>query len=187
VLNPTRLIFVYLIRFVELARIMHQELFLFRNFILYRITQGPVIWNLDYLDDVLLTTRNIHFYDENANDESEIVIVDRFLWWIFLFRHRSVVTILQPSLSMTQSGMITKNIIEEHRVSSQISHVTHLWPSPLNLRRTGLHHWTNYTSVTNNIRSITNGFIIDLHTVLSPSNVYLWNLQLLIHNACNSS
>ena len=25
------------------------------------------------------STRNIHFYDENANDESEIVIVDHFL------------------------------------------------------------------------------------------------------------
>ena len=24
------------------------------------------------------TTRNIHFYDENANDESKIVIEDRF-------------------------------------------------------------------------------------------------------------
>ena len=26
-----------------------------------------------------LTTRNIHFYDENANDESEIIIEDHFM------------------------------------------------------------------------------------------------------------
>ena len=26
----------------------------------------------------MFTTRNIHFYDENANDESEIVIEDHF-------------------------------------------------------------------------------------------------------------
>jgi hypothetical protein len=54
------------------------------------------------------TTRNIHFYDENVNDESEIIIEERFLWRIFLFRHRSVVTILQPSLSMMKSGIVTK-------------------------------------------------------------------------------
>ena len=53
-LNPTHLIFVYLIRFVEFARIMHQGLFLFRNFILYRITQGLAVKNLDYPDNVLL-------------------------------------------------------------------------------------------------------------------------------------
>jgi len=53
-LNPTHLIFVYLIRFVELARTMHQGLFLFRIFILHKITHGLVIRNLDYPDDVLL-------------------------------------------------------------------------------------------------------------------------------------
>ena len=52
--NPTHLIFVYLIRFVELARTMHQRWFLFRIFILHRITQGLTIWNLNYPDDVLL-------------------------------------------------------------------------------------------------------------------------------------
>ena len=133
------------------------------------------------------TTRNIHFYDKNANDESKIVIEDHFLWWIFLFRHRSVVTILQPSLSMTKSGIVTKNVIEERRVSSQITRASHLWQSRLNIWRTGLRHWTNYTYVMNNIRSVTNGFIIDLHMVLSPSNVYLWDLQLLICDACNLS
>ena len=48
-LNPTHLIFMYLIRF-EFARTMHQRLFLFRIFILHRITKGPVVWNLDYPD-----------------------------------------------------------------------------------------------------------------------------------------
>jgi hypothetical protein len=54
VLNLTHLIFVYLIRFVELVRTMHQRWFLFRIFILHRITQGPAVWNLDYSNDVLL-------------------------------------------------------------------------------------------------------------------------------------
>ena len=57
VLNPTHLIFMYLIRFVELARTMHQRWFLFRIFILHRITQGPAVWNLDYPADVLLHSR----------------------------------------------------------------------------------------------------------------------------------
>jgi hypothetical protein len=57
VLNPTHLIFVYLIRFVELARTMHQRLFLLIIFILHRITQGLAIWNLDYPDDVFLHSR----------------------------------------------------------------------------------------------------------------------------------
>jgi hypothetical protein len=52
-LNPTHLIFMYLIRFVELERTMHQRLFLFRIFILHRITQGPAVWNLDYPDSVI--------------------------------------------------------------------------------------------------------------------------------------
>jgi hypothetical protein len=103
------------------------------------------------------TTGNIHFYDKNLNVESETVIEERFLWRIFPFRHRSVVTILQASLSITKSGIITKNIIEEHMISSQITRVTHLWWSPLILWQTGLRHWTSYTYVTNNIRSITNG------------------------------
>ena len=133
------------------------------------------------------TTRNIHFYDENLNDESETIIEERFLWRIFLFHHRSVVMILQPFLSMMKSGIGTKNIIEERRVLSQITHATHLWRSPLKLWWIGIHHWTNYLSMMNNIWSITNGFVIDLHTVLSPSDVYLWDLQLLIHDACNSS
>ena len=133
------------------------------------------------------TTKNIHFHDENLNEESKIVIEDRFLWRIFLFRHRSVVTILQPSLSMMQSGIVTKNVIEERRDSSQITRATHLWWYPLKLWWIGLRHWTNYTSMTNNIQSVMNGFIIDLHTVLSPSDVYLWDLQLLILDACNSS
>jgi hypothetical protein len=93
------------------------------------------------------TTRNIHFHDENLNDKSKTIIEVRFLWRIFLFCHRSVVTILQPSLSMTKSGIVTKNIIEEHRVSSQITHVTHLWRPPLILWWIWLHHWTNYTSM----------------------------------------
>ena len=54
------------------------------------------------------TTRNVHFYDQNANDESEIIIEDRFLRQIFPFRHRSVVMIRQPFLSMMKSGIITK-------------------------------------------------------------------------------
>ena len=120
--------------------------------------------------------KNIHFYDENLNDESETVIEEHFLCWIFLFHHRSVVTILQPSFSMTKSGIVTKNITEEHRVSSQITRATHLWRSPLKLWRIGLCHWTNYTFVMNNIRSVTNDFVVDLHTVLSPSDVYLWDL-----------
>jgi hypothetical protein len=57
VLNPTHLIFMYLIRFVELARTMHQRLFLFIIFIFRRITQGLTIWNLDYPDDVFLHSR----------------------------------------------------------------------------------------------------------------------------------
>jgi hypothetical protein len=133
------------------------------------------------------TTRNIHFYDENLNNESKTVIEGRFLWWIFLFRHRSVVTILQLFLSMMKSGIVIKNIIEERRVSSQITRVTRLWRSPLILWRTGLRHLTNYTSMTNDIRSVTNNFVIDLHMVLSPFYVYLWDLQLVICDACNSS
>ena len=56
VLNPTHLIFVYLIRF-ELGRTMYQRLFLFRIFILHRTTQGSAVWNLDYPDDVVLHSR----------------------------------------------------------------------------------------------------------------------------------
>ena len=97
------------------------------------------------------TTKNIHFYDRNLNGDSETVIEDHFLWRIFLFRHRSVVMILQPSLSMMKFGIVTKNVIEEHRVSSQTTRATHLWQSPLILWRTWLRHWTNYTSMTNNI------------------------------------
>jgi hypothetical protein len=41
------------------------------------------------------TTTNIHFYDENLNDESETVIKNRFLWRKFWFRHRSSVTNLE--------------------------------------------------------------------------------------------
>ena len=33
----------------------------------------------DVMTQETYTTRNIHFYDENANDESKIVIEDRFL------------------------------------------------------------------------------------------------------------
>ena len=54
VLNPTHLIFVYLIRFIKLAITMHQRWFLFIIFILHRITQGSPVWSLDYPDDVLL-------------------------------------------------------------------------------------------------------------------------------------
>jgi hypothetical protein len=131
--------------------------------------------------------RNIHFYDENLNDDFQTVIEDRFLWWLFPFRHGSVVTILQPSISMTKTGIVTKNIIEENMFSSQIALATHLWRSPLILWRTGPRHRTNYTSATNNIWYVTNGFIIDLHMVLSPSDVYLWDLRLLIRDACDSS
>jgi len=54
------------------------------------------------------TTRNIHFYDENLNDELETDIEERFLWRIFPFHHRSVVMILQPSISMMKLGIVTK-------------------------------------------------------------------------------
>ena len=33
----------------------------------------------------VLTTRNIHFYDENANDESKIIIEDLFYDEYFCF------------------------------------------------------------------------------------------------------
>jgi hypothetical protein len=67
---------------------------------------------------------------KNLNDKSKTVIEDHFLWWIFLFHHRSIVTILKPSLSMMKSDIITKNILEVHRVSLHITCVTvpaHLW------------------------------------------------------------
>jgi hypothetical protein len=186
-------------------------------------------WYLDLgLHNALvpLTTRNIHFYNKNLNDESETVIEDRLLWRTFLFRHKSVVTILQPSLSMTKSGIVTKNVIEEHRVSSQITRATHLWRSLLILWWTGLRRWTNYTSMTNNIQSVTNDALSKISTryflhptctcrtcsyssvtlairhksfrsILSPYDVYLWypspsdvdlwDLQLLIRDAYNSS
>jgi hypothetical protein len=57
VMNLTHLIFVYLIRFVKLARTMHQRLFLFIIFILHKSTQGSVVWNFDYPDDMLLHSR----------------------------------------------------------------------------------------------------------------------------------
>ena len=33
----------------------------------------------EYIDEFDVTTRNIHFYDENVNDESKTVIEERFL------------------------------------------------------------------------------------------------------------
>ena len=54
------------------------------------------------------TTRNIHFYDENLNDELETDIEELFLWRIFPFHHRSMVMILQPSISMMKLGIVTK-------------------------------------------------------------------------------
>jgi hypothetical protein len=55
-----------------------------------------------------ITTKNMYFYDENLNDKFETIIEDRFLWRIFLFCYRSLVTILQPFQSMTKSDIITK-------------------------------------------------------------------------------
>ena len=57
---------------------------------------NTLLKHLQHMQHVQHTTRNINFYDENLNDESETVIEERFLWQIFLFRHRLVVTILQP-------------------------------------------------------------------------------------------
>ena len=62
------------------------------------------------------TSRNTYLYDENLNDKSKTVIEDRFLRRIFSFHHRSVMTILQHSLSMTKSDIVTKNVIEQHKV-----------------------------------------------------------------------
>jgi hypothetical protein len=135
----------------------------------------------------LITTRNIHFYDKNLNNESETVKEEHFLWRIFTFRHRSPVMILQPSLSIMKSNIVTRSIIEEHTVSSHITHATHLWRSSLEVWWPGLRHWTNYTSVMK--FSICNEwhFVINLYTVFSPSDVCLWELQLVIRDTCNSS
>jgi hypothetical protein len=70
-----------------------------------------------------------------------------------------------------------------HRISTCF--VTYHWHDSfvtafLNLGQIRLRHKTNHTSMTNTIPSITNGFLIDVHTVLSPSVVYPWVLQLLI-------
>jgi hypothetical protein len=92
---------------------------------------------------------------------------------------------------MTKLGIVTKKIIEQHRVSSHITHATvpaHLWRSYSELWRTGLCHWTNYGSVTNNIRSITtvlrhrspHGTFSIRRVHVRPTVTYPWRLQFVI-------
>jgi hypothetical protein len=81
---------------------------------------------------------------KNRNDKSETIIKNRLLWWIFWFCHRSLVTILEPPI-YNEIGYHKKNVIEQHMVSSQITHATvpaHLWWSYLELWWPWLRHWT---------------------------------------------
>ena len=136
--------------------------------------------------------RNIHFYDENFNDKSKTVIKNRFLWWKFRFHHRSSVTNLEHPLSIWRNPVSSqKNVIEKHSVSSQITRTTvpaHLWWSYSEQWWTGLHHWTNYWSMMNNIRSVTmalrhrspHGTFSIRCVPVGPAVTHPWRLQFII-------
>jgi len=106
----------------------------------------------------VITNRNIHFYDENFNDKSKIVIKNNFLWRKFWFHHRSPWRTSNPPYLWWNRVSSQKNVTEQHNISSQIIRATvpaRLWRSYSEVWRTGLHHWINYWYVMNNIWSIT--------------------------------
>jgi hypothetical protein len=98
---------------------------------------------------------------------------------------------------MTKSGSVTKKVTKHHRGLSHITRLTvpaHLWWSYSEMWQTGLRHWTNYWSMTNNIRSIMTALrhrsphcTFSIRRVpMGPTVTHLWCLQFIIKFSARS-